>query len=62
MLITGMAPVMQYPTNISNNVHINHPNIKSMIKELHKPAECQKVYTRLINDINFPTLVQFDWR
>ena len=37
-------------------------NIKSMIKELHKPAECQKVYTRLINDINFPTLVQFDWR
>lgn len=37
-------------------------DIKSMIKELHKPAECQKVYTRLINDKNFPTLVQFDWR
>ena len=37
-------------------------DIKSMIKELHKPAECQEVYTRLINDKNFPTLVQFDWR
>ena len=37
-------------------------DIRSMIKELHKPSECQEVYTRLINDKNFPTLVQFDWR
>lgn len=37
-------------------------DIKSMIKEFHKPAACQEVYTRLINDKNFPTLVQFDWR
>ena len=37
-------------------------DVKSMIKELHKPVECQEVYTRLINDKNFPTLVQFDWR
>lgn len=36
-------------------------DIKTMIKEVHKPSECSEVYTRLINDKNFPTLVQFDW-
>ena len=37
-------------------------DIKTMIKEVHTPDECSEVYTRLINDKNFPTLVQFDWR
>ena len=37
-------------------------DIKSMIKETHKPAGCGEVYTRLINDRNFPIVVQFDWR
>ena len=36
--------------------------LKSMIKETHKPQECFDVYTRLVNDKNFPVLVQFDWR
>lgn len=37
-------------------------DFKGMIKEVHKPADCPEVYTRLVNDRNFPTLVQFDWR
>lgn len=37
-------------------------DFKSMIKETHAPNECQEVYTRLINDKDFPILVQFDWR
>ena len=37
-------------------------DIKEMIKEIHKPSDCPEVYTRLVNDKNFPTLVQFDWR
>jgi len=37
-------------------------DIKGMIKEIHKPDDCSKVYTRLVNDRNFPTLIQFDWR
>jgi len=32
-----------------------------MIAETHAPADCQDVYTRLVNDRNFPTVVQFDW-
>jgi len=37
-------------------------DIKAMIKEVHKPSDCHEVYTGLVNDKNFPTLVQFDWR
>lgn len=37
-------------------------DVKGMIKEIHKPADCSEVYTRLVTDKNFPTLVQFDWR
>ena len=36
-------------------------NFVRMIAETHVPEECQEIYTRLINDKNFP-LVQFDWR
>ncbi len=36
-------------------------DIKEMIKEVHSPDECYEVYTRLVNDKNFPILVQFDW-
>lgn len=35
--------------------------LESMIKETHSPADCTEVYTRLVNDRNFPVLVQFDW-
>ncbi len=37
-------------------------NIKAMIDETHSPYECAEVYDRLVNEKNFPTFVQFDWR
>lgn len=37
-------------------------DLKSMIKETHSPEKCADVYTRLVNDKNFPVAVQFDWR
>lgn len=37
-------------------------DLKSMIKETHDPKDCQSVYTRLVQDRDFPTVVQFDWR
>lgn len=37
-------------------------DLKGMIKEVHKPDECTEIYSRLVNDKNFPILVQFDWR
>ena len=39
----------------------NRINIKEMIGETHSPEDCAEVYERLINDKNFPTVVQFDW-
>ena len=36
-------------------------NIKDMIDETYSPAECPEVYDGLVNDKNFPTVVQFDW-
>ena len=36
-------------------------NIKNMIKETHSPKECHEIYKRLVNDKDFPTVVQFDW-
>ena len=35
--------------------------LKDIIKETHSPVEYSEVYTRLINDKNFPVGVQFDW-
>ncbi len=37
-------------------------SLSKMVKETHLPDECGEVYTRLIEDKNFPTVVQFDWR
>ena len=36
-------------------------NIQNMPREVYSPNECHDIYTRLVNDKNFPTLVQFDW-
>ena len=36
-------------------------NFKDMISETVSPADCQKVYDRLVNDKNFPIGVLFDW-
>ena len=40
----------------------NRINLESMIKETHIPKNCQAVYTRLINEKDFPVAVQFNWR
>ncbi len=37
-------------------------SLGDMVKETHKPENCAEVYDRLVNDKNFPTVVQFDWR
>lgn len=36
--------------------------LNNLIEETHAPSECPEVYTRLVNDKNFPVVVQFDWR
>ncbi len=37
-------------------------DLLSIIKETHSPKDCTEVYTRLINEADFPIGVQFDWR
>jgi len=36
-------------------------DLKLIIDETHSPYNCDAVFTRLVNDRNFPSLVQFDW-
>ena len=36
-------------------------NFKDMICEIHSPSEASEVYTRLVNEKNFPIGVLFDW-
>ena len=36
-------------------------NFNGLIKEVHTPEECPEVYTRLVEDKNFPIGVQFKW-
>ena len=43
-------------------ISLNRLKFDDMIKETHSPKECDKVYTRLVNDKDFPIIVQFDWR
>lgn len=33
-----------------------------LVQETHDPKHCTEVFTRLINDKNFPPVSQFDWR
>ena len=40
---------------------MNRMNIKEMVDEVFSPLDCYDVYTRLINDKNFPVISQFDW-
>lgn len=35
--------------------------LDNMESEMHSPEECPEVYQRLINDREFPPIVQFDW-
>lgn len=41
--------------------HAGRIDLKSIIDETHTPQECAEVYKRLVNDKNFPAIVQFDW-
>ena len=36
-------------------------NLNVLVDEVHSPTECTVVYSRLVNDKNFPSVVQFDW-
>lgn len=36
-------------------------DMKSLVQEVHSPKDCTEVYTRLVNDKDFPVCVQFDW-
>ena len=36
--------------------------LSDIVKETHDPSECSEVYTRLVNEKNFPVGVQFDWK
>lgn len=35
--------------------------LSDTVKEIHSPEECTEVYSRLVNDNDFPIVVQFDW-
>ncbi len=43
-------------------IALNRLDFYDMIKETHSPEDCPDVYTRLVNDKDFPIIVQFDWR
>ena len=36
--------------------------LDNLVEETHSPKECEEVYLRLVNDKDFPVVVQFDWR
>ncbi len=42
-------------------IQYNRFELKDLIKEIHSPADCKKVFLRLATDKNFPICVQFDW-
>jgi len=41
---------------------LNRISLKALVDEVHFPKNCTEVYSRLINDKDFPVVVQFDWR
>lgn len=36
-------------------------DLESIVDEIHSPTECGEVFDRLVNDKNFPNVVQFNW-
>lgn len=46
---------------IANLIIGKRLNIKNMIKETHSPNECHEIYKRLVEEKDFPIVVQFDW-
>lgn len=49
-------------TALLNLIKGGRLNFKDIIFEINKPEDCGEVYTRLVNDKNFPIGVLFDWR
>ena len=54
---TNEADVLSLVKLISGN----RINVKPLVNEIHSPNECETVYQRLCNDVNFPIGVVFDW-
>lgn len=46
---------------ILNLIGAGRLTLKDIVKEVHNPCDCSKVYSRLVSDKNFPIGVQFDW-
>lgn len=44
------------------NIRLCDVNLDNMVDETYSPNECENVYTRLIFDKDFPTVVRFNWR
>ncbi len=42
-------------------ISLGRLSLKDMVDEVHSPEECEKVYSRLISEKDFPTIVQFQW-
>ncbi|MBR5586392.1 MAG: zinc-binding dehydrogenase [Clostridia bacterium] len=47
---------------ILNLMKYGRLSLKEYVAETHAPEQCTEVFSRLINDKNFPVFVQFDWR
>ena len=46
---------------ILNMMHFGRLTLDDLTSEVNSPADCFEVYTRLINDREFPLISQFDW-
>ena len=46
---------------IMKMMHFGRLNLDGLTSETNSPSDCFEVYTRLINDREFPLISQFDW-
>ena len=46
---------------IMKMMHFGRLTLDDLTSETNSPADCFEVYTRLINDREFPLISQFDW-
>jgi hypothetical protein len=44
-----------------NLVSLNRLKINDLVSEMHNPEDCSKIYDRLIEGVDYPVCVQFDW-
>lgn len=57
----GMFTVADDMKAILNLCAMGRLDLESLIEETRNPSECGVVYERLVNDKNFPNVLQFDW-